>query len=417
MTVIEDFEYASQSDFEAEYSGDTAYFSLVSSNADGEPGSQSLESETNYSHSVARDVTSQTGNKYECYVNLDSEDSILFFLGVQSFPHDGGLTGSYYQFGTLNYNRIVIYRRDNGSSTQLADVSADIPYNAWLRFVVEWGTDGSLTFTVYDSTDSQIGQATATDTTYTSGGIGFWTSYTNQKFDHLTESSLSSGASVTESASVNAAGGVSLTESATAAPVTVAETASISGTTAKTTVEPTAAAAEAVSTSAVGRPTAVDTAPQGKRLAPQPPVQPASLGLRAPPRPREPRWPARSLRLLLPRRQPRPPPLLPRPPLPPAAKRERLRRRVPWHSRPLLPSTLPGRAKPPRARPRPPPTSLTPLVPAKRQRRRARHRSASPRPSARSPPSRWTSRRPGPPPAPPRRPVPRRRLTLQPRGR
>jgi len=43
----------------------------------------------------------------------------------------------------------------------------------WLKSEFVWGSGGSLTYTVYDSADNQINQLTATDSTYSSGGIGY----------------------------------------------------------------------------------------------------------------------------------------------------------------------------------------------------------------------------------------------------
>jgi hypothetical protein len=42
----------------------------------------------------------------------------------------------------------------------------------WYRMVVEWGAAGSITHTVYDDTDTEVGSVSMTDSSYTSGGFG-----------------------------------------------------------------------------------------------------------------------------------------------------------------------------------------------------------------------------------------------------
>jgi hypothetical protein len=68
-----------------------------------------------------------------------------------------------------------IRRVDGGSATNIAtDGSAPQLKNEWLRITVDWGKGGSITATLYDSSGAQQTQISATDATYTTGGIQFF---------------------------------------------------------------------------------------------------------------------------------------------------------------------------------------------------------------------------------------------------
>jgi hypothetical protein len=43
----------------------------------------------------------------------------------------------------------------------------------WFEFEIQWGSNGTMTFTTFDSSGNQVSQFSHTDTTYTSGGFGF----------------------------------------------------------------------------------------------------------------------------------------------------------------------------------------------------------------------------------------------------
>lgn len=63
-----------------------------------------------------------------------------------------------------------------GSFTSLASTSVTVPVNEWVRCRVDWGADGNIVFTLYDSGGTQIGQVSATDTSHSSGGINAYIS-------------------------------------------------------------------------------------------------------------------------------------------------------------------------------------------------------------------------------------------------
>jgi len=68
---------------------------------------------------------------------------------------------------------ISIGLRDSGSLTSFDTGAGTIPTGEWLEGVIEWKTDGDITFTLKDSAGSEIASASGNDSTYTQGGIGW----------------------------------------------------------------------------------------------------------------------------------------------------------------------------------------------------------------------------------------------------
>ncbi len=66
-----------------------------------------------------------------------------------------------------------IVKWSSGSPTALNSVSASYPSNEWMTVKLDWGNDGSMTATIEDSTGTEIASVSASDTAYSSGGIGF----------------------------------------------------------------------------------------------------------------------------------------------------------------------------------------------------------------------------------------------------
>jgi len=70
-------------------------------------------------------------------------------------------------------NRIV--RIDNGTYNIISAASVSIPSNEWLEFeVTKVSSTDEITYTLYDESGSEIDTRTATDSTYSSGGIAWW---------------------------------------------------------------------------------------------------------------------------------------------------------------------------------------------------------------------------------------------------
>lgn len=119
----------------------------------------------------------------QCWISREHTAALLF--GVQSS------TEYYYaqlvDNGTTDSDvRIAI--ADNGfSSLASSTLGIDRTAYEWLRLVVVWETDGTITVTVYDETATELGRVTTTDTTYGAGGVGIdiYTGDTTERATHV----------------------------------------------------------------------------------------------------------------------------------------------------------------------------------------------------------------------------------------
>lgn len=158
----------------AEYGGDTGYFS-VNSIFDPE-GTYGLEGHIDGAGNTRRiqagEKSVSDGNTYKVDIQTggDSRHYQYIMFGA---PDDTTFTGYLLSVEPAN-SKIAIFRLDSGSATLLnrnnsVSISASTQYT--IRFV--WGSSGSLTFELYDSSGNKIGSTSATDSNYSSGGIGF----------------------------------------------------------------------------------------------------------------------------------------------------------------------------------------------------------------------------------------------------
>lgn len=69
--------------------------------------------------------------------------------------------------------QLQLFVVSNGSFSELASTAANPPFQEWLRLDVDWGSDGSITVELYDESVTLVGSISASDSSYTSGGIGF----------------------------------------------------------------------------------------------------------------------------------------------------------------------------------------------------------------------------------------------------
>lgn len=113
----------------------------------------------------------------------------------------GGAGSGYFRYGLQDSNNhyrggidranseLRLEIRDSGNLTTLASNALSISSGTWYELELVWQTDGTMTLTAYDDTGSQLAQCSATDTSYTSGGVGFNVFYgsgtTNDYYDHV----------------------------------------------------------------------------------------------------------------------------------------------------------------------------------------------------------------------------------------
>lgn len=104
------------------------------------------------------------GEKYELYIQEDNDSLITRFLfGVQD-------ADNHYRIDWDHYGGMFdLYRIEGGSSTQLAHSDAFVDLSGWVRYTIDWQSDGTIVAAV----PSESVSISATDTTWASGGIGF----------------------------------------------------------------------------------------------------------------------------------------------------------------------------------------------------------------------------------------------------
>jgi hypothetical protein len=109
------------------------------------------------------------GEDFESYVYLSASGSQPNFRwGVQD-------ASNYYAAEADGDNgELVLKMSDGGTLTTLQSTSVSVPSTQWLRIAVEWTTSGGMTVTLVDPSDAlRLAQVSATDSTFTDGGVGF----------------------------------------------------------------------------------------------------------------------------------------------------------------------------------------------------------------------------------------------------
>jgi hypothetical protein len=141
-------------------------------------GSYALETPDSTNTFIADDggnfeVTEGNIFSVQCYTPDSNTDFRPIAWGVQSEVNYGSRSCYEIKMDT-GFPAFALFKTESGSSTILTqDVGTSIPTSEWLRIGVDWATDGTLTATLYDSSGSQVTQVSATDTTFTSGGVGY----------------------------------------------------------------------------------------------------------------------------------------------------------------------------------------------------------------------------------------------------
>lgn len=154
-----------------EYFGDTAVFAASQTNPF--EGDHSLEATTTSSgaRNIFRTDVSwgpSDDSTLQCWITRKHSVALLFGVQSDTAYYYAQLSGS----GT-NDTRIRIAKQESGfTGLNQADLGIDRTLYDWLRVVVDWQTDGSITVTVYDQSSMPLGSVSVTDTTYGAGGVG-----------------------------------------------------------------------------------------------------------------------------------------------------------------------------------------------------------------------------------------------------
>jgi hypothetical protein len=155
----------------AEYSGDTSIFSTQNSVV--YEGTYALKAEgTGTFNGYILDSSSglprypEAGDTFEFRGRRENISGTSGTLGMLF-----GINGSDRYQARLQYEQQQISLQ--APSGTLGSQSVSLTENEWYRGVVEWGTSGNITFTLYDSSGTEIASVSGTDSTYTSGDFGW----------------------------------------------------------------------------------------------------------------------------------------------------------------------------------------------------------------------------------------------------
>lgn len=153
----------------SEYGGATGGFTTQSTTV--KDGSYALAtSSPGGSHLSDTGVTTNQGNTYRVWTRFGSSSgSESFLFATQS---ETSTTDCYMVMLFQGGGEYRLYRYD-GSYNNIASSAISPSTGTWYEHKIDWATDGTITCTLLDSAGSQVVQISATDTTWTSGGIGF----------------------------------------------------------------------------------------------------------------------------------------------------------------------------------------------------------------------------------------------------
>lgn len=175
--IIDDFEYATQSGFEAAY-GDTSGYSLVTSPV--AHGSQALEGGGGEMTSTGLQNTPTRGDIFEFYIQFGSSNG---FPEVH-FAVNGANTGYYIYFNDSQNN---IHLTSDGSTEDGDYDAVTLQTGIFYRCLIDFDSagDGTITATLFDETDTQVAVSTMTNTSAYNGGQISFTDYGTTIFDYF----------------------------------------------------------------------------------------------------------------------------------------------------------------------------------------------------------------------------------------
>lgn len=188
FSFFDDFE----DDNTAEYSGDSGYFdTLTAFNAQGSYG---LGAASGYENSQTPDGIYRTSTTFgqdrtiRWYQHIDAtnDDEPCTLFGVQS---PGGNNQNYAVcLDQYPSDKLVLAKNvssNDGSGSVLA--SSTVSWTTqWYTVEVDWLTTNTIYVSVYNSAGTLFATTTASDSSYTSGGMGFSFWYQNEGWDAYT---------------------------------------------------------------------------------------------------------------------------------------------------------------------------------------------------------------------------------------
>lgn len=117
-------------------------------------------------------VTTKRGQRFYCQIRLTNAERGGGFLYCTQNETDS--SDGYFARVHADIDVLVLYRYSGGSLTSIAADDFDPSTGLWYELRVDLTADGDHTLSVHDQTGTELAATpTVTDTTYSSGGIGF----------------------------------------------------------------------------------------------------------------------------------------------------------------------------------------------------------------------------------------------------
>lgn len=166
-TIIDDFE---DGDI-AEYTGDTGQFTVQGTTVF--EGANALEGTSDGARhriisTAGLNAYPAQGDTFQCRIR---DDTGSLTAGIAWGVQDGN--NLYRAMVSSQGDNLQLWLKENGGYNRLVETAVTVPQDEWLRLEIDWAGDGTMTVTLFDSADTQLAQISATDTTFTSGGIGW----------------------------------------------------------------------------------------------------------------------------------------------------------------------------------------------------------------------------------------------------
>lgn len=177
VTLVDDFEDGDIS----EYQYDTGSFSVQ--NTVVKEGSLALRIDNGTNQHISSfpgdglPYYPEAGDTFRWWGRTSvSEHWILLYFGSQKGtggPDDR--PDGYATFLNFANSEFILRKRESNTNYKLASTPFNYSLDTWYDVEIQWGTDGTIVLRLLDSNGNELASVSATDTTFTSGGITWQT--------------------------------------------------------------------------------------------------------------------------------------------------------------------------------------------------------------------------------------------------
>lgn len=186
-TIIDDFEDGDLSEYS--FDRNAAGASLVSNPTyDGSHALQIDATNTELLSTSGLNYFPRAGDTFSCWVRgTNGAADVNFTYGAQD------KNNRYVARVSFDRDNIVLFRYENGTLHTLAQqYGITVGEDSWYNIEINWGDNNTHQFTLQDASGSEVAQISSTDSTWTSGGVGY-DAYMNTSggtvyFDYVTTS-------------------------------------------------------------------------------------------------------------------------------------------------------------------------------------------------------------------------------------